>query len=151
MSYEKLMEKLTPKYRLLIGAVLLVVGVIRQAVSGKPLDMYAFYLMAAAMICLVQVLIAKASKSNIDFILYLLINLLILIVGFIISESESVTGVVMYTTWAFCVVADWIANIFLTKCDDIIKRIVMGFVAALLNVIFIAIVFIVPILMAAFK
>ena len=49
--YEKFVKWLTPGINLLFGIVLLLIGIIWQVLSNKPLDMYAFYIMAAAMIC----------------------------------------------------------------------------------------------------
>lgn len=149
--YEKLMERFTPKNQLLVGAVLFVVGLIRQFVSSKSLDMYAFYFMAAAMLCVVAVIVRKISKDDkLNFILYIILNMALLIVLFVIAESEAIEGMVMYTAWAICVAADWVVNAILITCDGAAKSAVLGFVASLLNVLFIAIVFWVPILISVF-
>lgn len=148
--YEKMEKLLTPPVRLGVALVLFLAGVIWQIASGKTLDMYAFYIMSAAMLCVVNVLICKISKSETNFILYLVINLAVLIVGFALTESENITGVVLYGAWGICGAVDWVINAVLVRCEDILKRIVMGFVASVLNILFIAVVFIVPILLAVF-
>lgn len=148
--YEKFMSHLTAGYRLMIGAVLLLAGIIWQLVSDKQLDMYAFYIMAAAMLCFVNVIISKMSKSEPDFILFLVLNMAVLIVGFAMTESENIDGMVMYGIWGICVLADWILNAVLITCTSAVKRTVMGFITAVLNVLLISVVFIVPILIAVF-
>lgn len=148
--YEKFMSHLTAGYRLMIGAVLLLAGIIWQLVSDKQLDMYAFYIMAAAMLCFVNVIISKMSKSEPDFILFLVLNMAVLIVGFAMTESENIDGMVMYGIWGICVLADWILNAVLITCTGVVKRTVMGFITAVLNVLLISVVFIVPILIAVF-
>lgn len=148
--YEKFMSHLTAGYRLMIGAVLLLAGIIWQLVSDKQLDMYAFYIMAAAMLCFVNVIISKMSKSEPDFILFLVLNMAVLIIGFALTESENIDGMVMYGIWGICVLADWILNAVLITCTGAVKRTVMGFIAAVLNVLLISVVFIVPILIAVF-
>ncbi len=148
--YERFMKQWSAKYRLLTGLVLFIIGLIIQMISEKTLDMYAFYMMSAAMLCVVNVLIQKIAKADVDFILYLVLNMAILIVGFALAGTGSLEGTVFYTVLAICVVVDWIVNTILLECDDILKRIVMGFVDTLLNVVFLAVVFLVPVLMAAF-
>lgn len=149
--YERFMKQWNAKYRLLTGLVLFLVGLIIQMISKKTLDMYAFYMMAAAVLCVANVLIQKMAKAEADFIRYLLLNMLVVIIGFALVGADLISGVVMYTVLAICVVVDWIINTILLKCDDLLKRIVMGFVAMLLNVVFMAIVFMVPVLFAAFN
>lgn len=148
--YEKIMSQLTPAFRLMTGVVLFLVGIIWQLASGKTLDMYAFYILAAAMLCFCNVIMCKISKSEADIILYMVLNMAVLIVGFALTESENISGVVMYSIWVLCVVADWIVNAVLFSCESILKRIAVGFVTMLFNVVLIAIVFIVPILIGAF-
>lgn len=148
--YGTFMRHLTARYRLMIGAVLLLAGIIWQLISDKQLDMYAFYIMAAAMLCFVNVIISKISNSEVDFILYLILNMALLIVGFALTESENIDGMVMYGIWGICMVVDWILNAVLISCSGIVKRIVMGFLSALFNVILISAVFIIPILIAVF-
>ncbi len=149
--YEKIMKQLTPTYRAMIGVIALLVGIPWQIVSEKTLDMGAFFIMAAAMLCFVNAFIYKVMECETDIILYLALNMALLIVWFSLTVSEEVTtGVVMYTVWGLCVAADWIVNTVLISCEDIFKRIVMGFLTTLFNVIFIAVVFVVPILIAVF-
>ncbi len=148
--YEKFMKQWTAKYRLLTGLVLFLIGLIIQLISDKPLDMYAFYMMSAAVLCVANVLIQKMAKADVDFVPYLALNMIVLIVGFALVGSDGIRGTVMYTVIAICVGVDWVLNTILLQCDDILKRIVMGFVDMLINVILIAIVFMVPVLITAF-
>lgn len=148
--YEKLEKLLTPVCRLLIALVLFLAGLIWQLLSGKTLDQYPYYVMCAAALCVVHVIICKLARSEADFILYVVLNLAVLILGFALTEMESITGVVLYSVWGICVAVDWIINAVLLRCDNIFKRIVMGFVSSVLNVIFFGILFIVPILLSIF-
>lgn len=150
MKYERFMKQWNAKYRLLTGLVLFLTGMIVQLLSDKTLDMYAFYLMAAAVLCVSNVLIRKISRGDADFILHVILNLIILIVGFLLAQSEYISGTVMYTAFVICLVADWIANAILLQCDDILKRIVMGFLDMVINAVFIAVVFMVPVLIKVF-
>ncbi len=147
--YEKFMRQWNNKYRLLTALVLVIGGVIFQILSQKPLDMFAFYLWAAAVYCVMNVLMQKMTKTSVDFVLYVVLNMVILIVGFALTSAGVLTGVVLYTAWIICVVIEWIVNAILIPCDDILKRIVMGFVSVILSLIFVAIVYIVPVLVAA--
>lgn len=147
--YEKLQKALTPTSRLLTGLVLFLVGLIWQIASDKTLDMYAFYFMSAAVLCVMNVLVCKMTKSDTDFILYLVLNMAVVIIGISLTASDSVSGTMMYGTWAICVAVDWIVNAVLIKCE-ILKRIVMGFVVTILNILAIGIVFIIPILISVF-
>lgn len=150
MKYERFMKQWNAKCRLLTGLVLFLIGLIIQLLSDKTLDMYAFYMMSAAMMCVTNVLICKMVKGDADFILHVVLNLAILIVGFLLAESEMISGTVMYTAFAICLVADWVVNAILLPCDDLLKRIVMGFFDMLINVFFVAVVFIIPIMMKVF-
>lgn len=149
--YEKLLKQLTVGCRCMIGAVLLLGGIVWQILSGKTLDMYAFYIMAAAMLCFVNVITEKMMKAKVDPVLYLLINMLLLIIGFVISESEMVDGTMMYTIWGVCVILDWVANAILLRCEGIAKRVVVGLIATLLNILLIGAVFIIPVLITVFN
>ena len=64
--YERFMKQWNGKYRLLTGLVLFLIGLILQFLSGKVLDMYAFYTMSAAMLCVVNVIIRKLAKTDVD-------------------------------------------------------------------------------------
>lgn len=142
--YEKLMNQFTPVLRLMTGAVLFLVGIIRQIASGSPLDMYAFYIMAAAMLCFCNVIMCKISRSDADIILYVILNMAVLIVGFALVAGKDITMGI--TIAVICVIAAWILDAALFSCEGILKRIVTGFVAVVFSVILIALVFIVPIL-----
>ena len=152
MNYRKFMKSFNGKYRLLTGLALLLAGLIWQFLSGKTLDMYAYYIMAAAVFCVANVIVEKLSGGEADIILYVVLNLAVLIAGFVLTGFTSTTtgAAVMHTVWVLCVLVDWAVNAFLIQCDDIFKRVVMGFAAAVLNVAFAGIVFIIPILIAAF-
>ncbi len=148
--YEKIEEMLTPACRLMIALVLFLAGLIWQIASGKTLDMYAFYIMSAAMLCVITVMITRFFRLETDFILYLVLNLAVLIIGFALTEMDSITGIRLYSVWGICIAVDWGINAVLLRCEDILKRIVMGFVVSVLNLILIAIIFMVPILLAVF-
>lgn len=148
--YEKIEKMLTPVCRLMIALVLFLVGLIWQISSGKTIEQYAFYIMCAAALCVAHVIICKLSRSEADFILYVVLNLAVLILGFALTEIESITGVVRYSVWGICGAVDWIINAALLRCDNIFKRIVMGFASTILNLIFFAIIFLVPILLSIF-
>ncbi len=145
--YEKTQKMATPGFRLLTALVLLVVGLIWQITSGKVLDMYAFYIMSAAMFSLASVILAKLSRTDNHFILYVIFNMVVLIVGVALTGSGGFSGVVLYSIWGICVIAEWVVNAVLLPCEDILKRVVMGVVAAAVNLILVAIVFMIPILL----
>lgn len=149
--YEKLVERLTVPVRMMLGGILLLSGIVWQVLSGKILDMYAFYMMAAAMLCFTHVIISKLSKGSFDPVKYILFNMLVLIVGFAITESDKLDGVVLYTLWLGCLLADWVINAVLLDCEGAAKRGVMGFAAMFLNILLIGAVFMIPVLAAAFQ
>lgn len=74
--YEKFVKWLTPGINLMFGIVLLLIGIIWQVLSNKPLDMYAFYIMAAAMICFNWGIVLKISKATIDPASFIILNML---------------------------------------------------------------------------
>ena len=145
--YEKIERMTTPGFRLLTALVLFIVGLIWQIASGKVLDMYAFYMMSAAMLSLASVILAKLSRAGNHFILYVILNIVVLVAGVALTSFGGFTGVVLSSIWGICVIAEWILNAVLLQCEDILKRIVMGFVAAVVNLILVAIVFMIPILL----
>lgn len=141
--YHKILEHLTTGCRALIAAILLIAGIIWQAASGKLLDQIAFYLMAAAMLCLATVIFTKCKP---DMIEYVISNMIVLIIGFLLGESDVISGTVLYTLWIVCLLADWGLNIYLLKVEKIGKRIGLGALAMIVNVLLIAVVYLVPIL-----
>lgn len=148
--YEKFVKWLTPGMNLMFGIVLLLVGIIWQALSNKPLDMYAFYIMAAAIICFNRVILLKISKATIDPAAFIILNMLIVILGVVFTESDWTEGMVMYAVWGICILVDWVMNAILLRCDGVAKRIVIGFVSVLINILLIGMAFFVPVLIAAF-
>lgn len=148
--YGKLVKRLTVPVRMMTGGVLLLAGIVWQLLSGKILDMYAFYIMAAAVLCFTQVIVSKLSKGTFDPVKYILLNMLVLIAGFALTESDRTEGTVLYTLWGVCLAADWIVNALLLDCEGAAKRGVMGFTAMILNLVLIGMVFMVPVLIAAF-
>lgn len=148
--YEKLVKQLTMPVRMMTGGVLLLAGIVWQVLSGKILDMYAFYIMAAAVLCFTQVIVSKLSKGTMDPVKYILLNMLVLIAGFALTESDATEGVMLYTLWGLCLVADWIINALLIDCEGVAKRGVMGFAAMILNLLLIGMVFMIPVMIAAF-
>ena len=141
--YNKIREHLTTGCRALIAAVLLIAGIIWQAAAGKLLDQTAFYLMAAAMLCFATVIFTKCKP---DMIQYVIGNMIVLIIGFLLGESDTIDGTVLYTLWIVCLLADWGLNIYLLKLESIGKRIGLGALAMIVNVLLIAVVYLVPIL-----
>lgn len=146
---EKIEKMMTTGSRLLTALVLFVAGVIWQTVTGKVLDMYAFYIMSAAVLSLVSVIMAKISRSGIPFVPYIILNMVVLILVVALTGSGRFTGVVIYSIWGICGIAEWVINAVLLQCEDILKRVVIGFAAAVVNVILIAIVFMIPVLLQA--
>ena len=97
--YEKIERMTTPGFRLLTALVLFIVGLIWQIASGKVLDMYAFYIMSAAMLSLASVILAKLSRAGNHFILYVLLNIVVLVAGVALTSFGGFTGVVLYSVW----------------------------------------------------
>lgn len=147
--YEKIEKMMTTGFRLMTALVLLVAGFIWQSVSGKVLDMYAFYMMSAAVLSLASVILSKLSHAGIHFIPYVILNILVLITAVALTGSGRFTGVVLYSIWGICVAVDWVVNAVLLQCGDILKRVVMGFVAAVVNFVLVAAVFMIPVLLQA--
>ena len=148
--YEKFVKWLTPGINLMFGIVLLLIGIIWQVLSNKPLYMYAFYIMAAAMICFNRGIVLKISKATIDPASFIILNMLIVILGVVFTESDWADGMVMYAVWGICLLIDWVVNAILLRCDGVAKRIVMGFVSVLINMLLIGMAFFVPVLIEAF-
>lgn len=148
--YEKILKQMTPGVCMMTGGVLFLAGIVWQLCSRKTLDMYAFYMMAAAILCFTNVILSKITKETVDPVRYLLLNLVVMIAGFALMGSGSAEGVMRYGIVAGCFLAGWAGNALLIKCDGVAKRIVMGLAAMILNIILIGIVFMVPVLMAAF-
>ena len=147
--YEKIEKMTTAGFRLLTALVLFVAGLIWQIASGKVLDMYAFYIMSAAMLSLSSVILAKFCAAGNHFIPYVIFNMVVLVAGVVLTSSGGFTGVVLYSIWGICGIVGWVVNYVLLQCEDILKRVVMGFVAVVLNLIFAAIVFMIPVLLQA--
>lgn len=145
--YEKIEKMMTTGFRLLTALVLFVAGFIWQTASGKILDMYAFYIMSAAMLSLASVILAKFCAAGNHFIPYVIFNMVVLIAGVVLTGSGGFAGAVLYSIWGICVVAEWVINAILLQCEDILKRIVMGFAAAVVNIILVAVVFMIPVLL----
>lgn len=150
---EKFAKQFTPGIRAMVGGVLFLAGLIWQFASNKTLDMYAFYMMSAGILCFTNVLAEKMSKGTSSPIPFLLLNMAVMITGFSLSASTAVEGVVMYGIWGICVIVDWVVNAVLLNDDNdsMGRRIAFGFVTTLLNVILIGIVFMIPVLIAAFR
>ena len=77
---------------------------------------------------------------------YVIGNMIVLIIGFLFGESDTIDGMVLYTLWIACLLADWGLNIYLLKLESIGKRIGFGALAMIVNVLLIAVVYLVPIL-----
>lgn len=148
--YEKIVKQMTPGVRMMTGGVLFLAGIVWQLCSRKTLDMYAFYMMAAAILCFTNVILSKITKEMVDPVRYLLLNLVVMIAGFAFMGSDAVEGVMRYGIVASCFLAGWAGNAALIKCDGVAKRIAMGMIAMVLNVVLIGVVFMVPVLLAAF-
>lgn len=147
---EKIKEKMTPGVCMLAGGVLMLAGIVWQLCSQKALDMYAFYLMSAAVFCFTSVIVPKLAKAPVNPMLYVVGHLVLLIIGFAVTGSDQLTGTALFGFWAVCLIAVWILNALLLPCEGAAKRIVMGFVLMILNVILIGVVFMIPVLIAAF-
>ncbi len=148
--YDKLLKNMTPKIRLMVALVLFLVGIMFQILSDKALDQQAFYLMAAAVLCVASVILEKASKSEHDFFLFMILNMAVLIVGFALAGEDGMTTTVRYASIAICVLLDWVFHAFLIRCDSVFRRIVLGLAATVMNVVLVGIVFMIPVLLAAF-
>ncbi len=147
---EKMREKMTPGVCVLTGGVFMLAGIVWQLCSQKVLDMYAFYMMAAGIFCFTSVIVPKLAKVSVHPMYYVVLNLTVLIIGFAVTGSDQLTGALLFGFWAGCLIAVWILNALLLPCDGAVKRIVMGFVSLVLNVILIGIVFMIPVLLAVF-
>ena len=101
-------------------------------------------MMAAAIFCFTSVIVPKLAKVPVHPMFYVVFNLAVLIIGFAVTGSDQLTGVVLFGFWAACL------NALLLPCGGAVKRIVMGFVSLLLNVILVGVVFMIPVLLAAF-
>lgn len=142
--YNKILEHLTTGCRALIAAVLLIAG--DHLAGSRPENCWIrrpFYLMAAAMLCFATVIFTKCKP---DMIQYVIGNMIVLIMGFLLGESDTIDGTVLYTLWIVCLLADWGLNIYLLKLENIGKRIGLGALAMIVNVLLIAVVYLVPIL-----
>lgn len=148
---EKFVKQFTPGIRAMVGGVLFLAGLIWQFASNKTLDMYAFYMMSAGILCFTNVFAEKMSKGTSSPVPFILLNMAVMITGFSLSASTAVEGVVMYGVWGICVIVDWVVNAVLLNDDSMGRRIAFGFVTTLLNVILIGIVFMVPVVIAAFR
>lgn len=147
--YEKIIKNLTTGVRLMTGVILLLTGLVWQILSGKTLDRYAFYIMAAAILFFVQIIVEKMAGESVDPVQFILFNLVVLIAGFAVTGAGWFEGMTLYGFWGLCLVGDWILNISLIPCEGMAKRGVLGFVTVVLNVVLVGAVFMIPVLMAA--
>lgn len=147
--YEKMIKNLTTGVRLMTGVVLLLAGLVWQVLSGKTLDRYAFYIMAAAILFFLQVIVERMAGEPVDPVQFILFNLVVLIAGFAVTGAGWFEGMTLYGFWGLCFVGDWILNISLIPCEGMAKRGVLGFVTVVLNVVLVGAVFMIPVLMAA--
>lgn len=148
--YQKFEQQMTNKVRLLTALVLFMGGMIWQLASEKVLDMYAFYILAAAFVTLSSVIVGKMSGTTPGFLSYVLGNMLLVIAGFSITSMDIVDGVTMYMIWGICVVADWIVNAVVLPCESTIKRVIMGLAATMIHILLIGIVFVGAVLLQVF-
>ncbi len=151
MRFNTWEDKLTPLYRFLIGVLIVIIGIVKQLFSDKPLEMYAFYIMVFGVLCIANAIMMKITKEKVNIIFYVICTMILLIVGINLREFEGLKGVMLNTIYVVLFVVEWIKNAIVIKIDDGIKRAVMGFVAAFINVLFMAITFLIPILIAVFK
>ncbi len=157
--YEKVEKQMTPRVRLMTGAVLFLTGLIWQIASGKTLDMYAYYFMSASTLCLSGVIMAKISKAELRFFPFIFINMTLLIVVEVIATAtvpveeplDSMGMTVQIGIFVIGILLGWAVNAFLLSCDRISKRVGMGLVTTILNVILFGIIFMIPVLIAANK
>lgn len=147
--YEKMIKNLTTGMRLMTGVILLLVGLLWQILSGKTLDRYAFYIMAAAILFFIQVIVERMAGEQVDPIQFILFNLVVLIAGFAVTGAGWFEGMTLYGFWGLCFVGDWILNISLISCEGMAKRGVLGFITVVLNVVLVGAAFMIPVLMAA--
>lgn len=147
--YEKIIKNLTTGVRLMTGVILLLTGLVWQILSGKTLDRYAFYIMAAAILFFVQIIVEKMAGESVDPVQFILFNLVVLIAGFAVTGAGWFEGMTLYGFWGLCLVGDWILNISLIPCKGMAKRGVLGFVTVALNVVLVGAAFMIPVLMAA--
>lgn len=147
--YEKIIKNLTTGVRLMTGVILLLTGLVWQILSGKTLDRYAFYIMAAAILFFIQIIVEKMAGESVDPVQFILFNLVVLIAGFAVTGAGWFEGMTLYGFWGLCFVGDWILNISLIPCEGMAKRGVLGFVTVVLYVVLVGAVFMIPVLMAA--
>ncbi len=148
--YENFLEKVTPKIRLIIAGALMLVGVVYQKLSPKTLDMYAFYIMAAAILMAVSVIICKISSGKMDPFFYTVLNLIVLVFEFNITAWDRWEGIVLYSIWILGVVASFIIGAVVLENVEILKRILMGLLSAVLNVVGLAVCYFVPVILQVF-
>ena len=90
--------------RLMTGVILLLVGLLWQILSGKTLDRYAFYIMAAAILFFIQVIVERMAGEQVDPIQFILFNLVVLIAGFAVTGAGWFEGMTLYGFWGLCFV-----------------------------------------------
>ncbi len=133
-----------------VAGVCMVSGLLKMILSRRMLDQLGYYFLAMGLLILISLLIEKISGGTMNYIWFTLITMFLFIVGVELSESGWFDGTIKYTIWGIFLVVDWIVNSVLLQHDEILKKIFMGLITTLLNVVILGVAFFIPVLIHAF-
>lgn len=131
--------------KMILGSGFLLIGIIGQALSGAILEQGPFLFMSIGLMCFVNALFSRLASSNINLLLYLMINLLAAEIGIGITASDTLEGVTLYLVWFLCVILAWVLQIFQIHIPEAPRRAVLAFFETILSLIALAAVFLIPI------
>lgn len=140
--------------KMIVGALLLLAGMIAQSFSTKTLAQIPFLLMAMGLICFVNALVSKMSGCNINLFLFLAIQLVALEAGLVLTSyqipgsTQELDSMTVAFIWIACIVIAWILQIFVMRKAGVTKGIALAAFAMFLSVVAALAAFVVPIILS---
>lgn len=145
---------LTNGKKMIVGALLLLAGMIAQSFSTKTLAQIPFLFMALGLMCFVNALISKISGCNINLFLFLAIQLAAVEAGLVLTSyqipgsTQELDSMTVALIWLACIAAAWILQIFVIRRSGAKKGAALAALAMFLSVVAALAAFVVPILLS---
>lgn len=145
---------LTNGKKMIVGALLLLAGMIAQSFSTKTLAQIPFLFMAMGLMCFVNALISKISGCNINLFLFLAIQLAAVEAGIVLTSyqipgsTQELDSMTVALIWLACIAAAWILQIFVIRRSGAKKGVALAALAMFLSVVAALAAFVVPILLS---
>lgn len=142
--------------KMIVGGLFFLAGAAAQSFSTKTLQQIPFLLMAAGLMCFVNALFSKMYKTNINLLLFLLINIAAIDCG-IFFTSHSLPGsagaidsMTVALIWIVCILAVWALQALILPLESIPRRAGAAFLETLLSAAAVLTAFIIPIMLSVF-